>query len=80
MDQGTNEDEDDPEFRIFKKQVYHASLAHIFDPLKPHMTTPRITKCPDGHYRRVIYSLGPYIADYPEQVYLSGIVQGRCPK
>jgi hypothetical protein len=44
------------------------------------MTTPRITRCPDGHFRRVIYSIGPFIADYPEQVYLTGIVQGRCPK
>lgn len=44
------------------------------------MTTPDIVRCPDGHYRRVIYGLGPYIADYPEQVLLSGIVTGWCPK
>jgi len=44
------------------------------------MTTPDIVRCPDGHYRRVIYGLGPYIADYPEQVVLSGVVQGWCPK
>ena len=37
-------------------------------------------KCPDGHYHRIIFSLGPYIADYPEQVWLTGIVQGWCPK
>lgn len=36
--------------------------------------------CPDGHYRKVIYSLGPFMADYPEQVYLACIVQGWCPK
>ncbi|KAH9918159.1 uncharacterized protein B0H18DRAFT_1086893 [Fomitopsis serialis] len=77
---GSNEDENDPEFRIFKKQIYHRSLAHIFEPLRPWMTTPRVTLCPDGHFRRVIYSLGPFIADYPEQVYLSGVVQGWCPK
>ena len=39
-----------------------------------------MVRCPDGHFRRVIYSLGPYIADYPEQVLLSGIVSGWCPK
>ena len=78
--QGSNEDEDDAEFHILKKQLYHASLMHIFDPLKPHMMTPHVVMCPDGHYRRVIYLLGPYIADYPEQVYLSGVVQGCCPK
>ncbi|KAH9916928.1 uncharacterized protein B0H18DRAFT_1087215 [Fomitopsis serialis] len=77
---GSNEDENDAEFRIFKKQIYHRSLAHIFEPLRPWMTTPRVTLCPDGHFRRVIYSLGPFIADYPEQVYLSGVVQGWCPK
>ncbi|KIL54002.1 hypothetical protein M378DRAFT_93272, partial [Amanita muscaria Koide BX008] len=32
----------------------------------------------DGHYRRTIYGIGPYIADYPEQVLLSCVVQGWC--
>ena len=32
----------------------------------------------DGH--RAIFGLGPYIADYPEQVWLAGIVYGWCPK
>jgi len=27
-----------------------------------------------------MYGVGPYIADYPEQVLISGIVQGWCPK
>lgn len=44
------------------------------------MTKPEVVKCPDGHFRRAVYGLGPYIADYPEQVWLSGIVQGWCPK
>ena len=44
------------------------------------MTTPEVVRCPDGHFRQAIYSLGPYIADYPEQVWLAGIVQGWCPK
>ncbi|KAJ7205518.1 hypothetical protein GGX14DRAFT_335225, partial [Mycena pura] len=35
---------------------------------------------PDGHYRRVIFGLGPYIADYPEQVLLACVVQGWCPR
>ncbi|KAG1743142.1 hypothetical protein EDB19DRAFT_1894810 [Suillus lakei] len=34
----------------------------------------------DGHYRRVIYGLGPYIADYEEQVLLACIVCGWCPR
>jgi hypothetical protein len=44
------------------------------------MTTPEVIKCPDGHFRRAIYGLGPYIADYPEQVWLTSIVQNWCPK
>ena len=44
------------------------------------MTTPELVKCPDGHLRRVIYSLGPYTADYPEQALLGNLVQGHCAK
>ena len=29
-----------------------------------------LKKFTDGYFRRVIYSLGPYIADYKEQVLL----------
>ncbi|KAF8268153.1 hypothetical protein EI94DRAFT_1786067 [Lactarius quietus] len=56
------------------------SQGNILSPLCPHMSTPRITMCPDGQYRRVIYGLGPYIADYPEQALLACIVQNWCPK
>ena len=41
---------------------------------------PEIVHCPDGHYQLTIYSIRPYIADYPEQALLSFIVQGWCPK
>jgi hypothetical protein len=44
------------------------------------MTTPELVRGPDDHLRRTFYSLGPYIADYPEQVFLAGIVQNWCPK
>ena len=44
------------------------------------MTTPEVLRCFDGHFRRIIYSLGPYIADYPEQALLACIVQGWCPR
>ncbi|THH31395.1 hypothetical protein EUX98_g2771 [Antrodiella citrinella] len=73
-------DADTDEFRLFRKQLYHSSIAHILEPLRPGMTTPHILKCPDGHYRGAIFELGPFIADYPEQVMLAGIVQGWCPK
>ena len=44
------------------------------------METHKVVKCPDGHFRRAIFSLGPYIADYPEQVWLAGIVSNWCLK
>lgn len=44
------------------------------------MTKPRVTRCADRHFRRVIYGLGPYIADYPEQALLACIVQGWCAR
>ena len=68
------------EFRTFRKQLYHASIAHILTPLKHYMTDYDVVRCPDNHFRRVIYDLGPFIADYPEQVVLAGIVTGWCPK
>ena len=43
------------------------------------MMKPVVTLCLDGHFRCVIYGLGPYIADYPKQVLLTGVVQGWCP-
>jgi hypothetical protein len=69
-----------PEFRKFRRQIFHSSLHQILLPLRPHMLVPRITRCADGHFRRVIYGLGPYIADYPEQVLLACIVNGWCPR
>ncbi|KAF8259942.1 hypothetical protein EI94DRAFT_1706678 [Lactarius quietus] len=42
-------------------------LALVFQLLKPYMMSPLVLKCPDGHFRRTIFGLGPYIADYPEQ-------------
>jgi len=74
------QDADQENFRLFKRQIFHSSLAKILDPLKPAMTKPELTKCWDGHYRKAIYGLGPYIADYQEQVLVTGVVQGWCAK
>ncbi|TEB36772.1 hypothetical protein FA13DRAFT_1893563 [Coprinellus micaceus] len=68
------------DYQRFARQLYHECIAYIFSPLRAGMTTPEIVQCPDGHLRRAVYSIGPVIADYPEQVWLSGIVQGWCPK
>ncbi|KAJ3779981.1 hypothetical protein GGU10DRAFT_241588, partial [Lentinula aff. detonsa] len=49
--------DNDPNFRVFKKKLYHASIVAILQALKPGMKIPVIRKCPDGHFRRVIYDL-----------------------
>jgi hypothetical protein len=72
---GTKEHLEDKDFRNFRRQMFHSSLAKIFDSVKPNMTVPDVVRCPDSHFR-----LGPYIADYPEQLVLSGVVQNWCPK
>jgi Plavaka transposase len=70
----------DPTFRKFRRQLFHTSLKRILSTLKPYMVEPKVTLCPDGHFRRVVYGLGPYIADYPEQALLACVVQGWCPR
>jgi hypothetical protein len=77
---GEREYDESPTFRTFRRQLFHSSLSTILQTLRPGMTTPEITKCPDGHFRRVVYGLGPYIADYPEQVILSSVVTGWCAR
>ena len=77
---GDRNSDDNTQFGVFKRQLYHASIAAILRTLRAGMETPVVRRCPDGHFRRVIYDLAAFIADYPEQVLLTGIVQGWCPK
>ncbi|TFK61433.1 hypothetical protein BDN72DRAFT_904104 [Pluteus cervinus] len=60
--------------------LLHSSLAAILLSLKPFMTKPDVTRCPDGHFRWVIYGIGPYIADYLEQFPIACVVPGWCPR
>ncbi|KAJ3519266.1 hypothetical protein NM688_g9324 [Phlebia brevispora] len=72
----------DPLFRKFRRQLFHSSLAVILRSLLPKAGEPKydIVQCPDGHFHRTVYTIGPYIADYMEQVLVCNIVQGCCPK
>ncbi len=74
------EHKQDVRFRKFSRQLIHTALSQILQPLKPEMTKPEIVHCPDWHYRKAVFGLGPYIADYPEQCTIACIVQGWCPK
>ncbi|KAI0629516.1 hypothetical protein C8Q77DRAFT_1220222 [Trametes polyzona] len=71
--------ENDAGFRKFRRQLFHASLSRILQSLKEHMTSPEVVLCGDGYHRKIVYGLGPYIADYPEQTLLTCVVQGWCP-
>ncbi len=70
----------DPTFRRFRRQLFHLSLSKIFSSLRSVMLQAEVVECPDGHFRLAIWGLGPYIGDYPEQVLLTCIVQGWCPR
>jgi len=72
--------QNDADFRKFCCQLLHSALEKILEALKPFMMEAEVVCYPDGHFQRVIYGLGPYIADYPEQALLSCIVQGWCPR
>lgn len=76
----TNEHKETEEFRDFRRQIFHSSLAKILETFKKPMLKPEVTRFGDGHYRRVLYGLGPYIADYEEQVLLTSIVRNWCPR
>ncbi|KAG1785541.1 uncharacterized protein HD556DRAFT_1249676 [Suillus plorans] len=80
MPKTTKQHAETPGFRSFRRQIFHSSLSFILKNLKPGMTKPEIVCFGDGHYRRVIYGLGPYIADYEEQVLLACIVRNWCAK
>ncbi|KAG1724326.1 uncharacterized protein EDB91DRAFT_1269275 [Suillus paluster] len=80
MSSTTKEHAEELAFRNFRRQLFHSSQSKILNLLKPAMTTPKVTHFGDRHYQWVIYGLGPYIVDYEEQVLLTCIIHGRCPK
>ena len=69
-----------PAFCKFRRQLFHRSLSKILEQLRPYMSKWKLLRFADGYFRRAIFTLGPYIADYEEQVLLSCIVRNWCPK
>ncbi|KAI5988134.1 hypothetical protein EDC04DRAFT_2993249 [Pisolithus marmoratus] len=69
-----------PAFHKFKKQLFHSLLACILCSLHAAMTVPETVLFSEQYYHHVIYSFTAYIADYEEQVLLSCIMCGWCPK
>ncbi|KAF9218843.1 hypothetical protein BS17DRAFT_770427 [Gyrodon lividus] len=67
-----------PLFRHFKKQLFHAAMTRILASLKAGMTTPQPMKCPNHHFHRILFGISPYIADYPELVWKINLIFYRC--
>ncbi|KAI6128901.1 hypothetical protein EDD16DRAFT_1701506 [Pisolithus croceorrhizus] len=80
MPKTTREHASTQAFRKFKRQLFYSSLTHILYSLRHPMTEPETILFSDNYYRRVIYALAAYIADYEEQVLLSCIICNWCPK
>ena len=76
----SKEHSDDPNLWKFHHQLFHMSLGRILIPLKAFIEIPDVTQFLDGYYHCVIYSISPYIANYPEQALLTCIMQGWCNK
>ncbi|KAG2347176.1 hypothetical protein BDR05DRAFT_945548 [Suillus weaverae] len=76
----TNEHKETKEFHDFRRQIFHSSLVKILETFKNPMLMPEIAHFGDGHYRHIVYGLGPYIANYEEQVLLTSIVRNWCPR
>ena len=73
---GARKDTDKETFQDFRWRLFHGCLTVILQSLEPFMHEWDVVQCPDHHFRRAIYSLGPYIVDYPEQMAASGAVYG----
>ncbi|KAG2030826.1 hypothetical protein BDR03DRAFT_936547 [Suillus americanus] len=67
-------------FLAIPKMTKEHATSDILETLCPGITKYEVACFGDGHFRRVIYGLGPYIADYKEQVLLTCIVRGWCPR
>ncbi|KAG2082117.1 hypothetical protein BD769DRAFT_1633461 [Suillus cothurnatus] len=70
----------DDVFWIFHCQLIHSLLSVILSSLKSAMSKYEVVHHGDSHFRRMTYSLGPYIADYEEQLVLSCVIKHWCPK
>ncbi|KAF9790606.1 hypothetical protein BJ322DRAFT_1104263 [Thelephora terrestris] len=75
---GARKDTDNETFRDFRRRIFHGSLTAINMTLEPFMSDWDVIRCSDHHFRRAIYGLGPYIADYPEQSATAGTVYNWC--
>ncbi|KAG2038480.1 hypothetical protein BDR03DRAFT_933639 [Suillus americanus] len=60
-----------------RNNVCHVHKESAFGPA---IQKPEVVKCAYGHFWRAVYSIGPYITDYPEQCLLACIIQRWCAR
>ena len=76
---GSQKDTNTEEFHDFKQHLFHSCLRTILKKLEQCMTKWDIVRCTNNHFCWVIDGIGPYIADYPKQVLVAGIMNSWCP-
>ena len=67
-----------PSFENFAAISSMGSINQILQLLQEYMEMPDVVHYGNGYYQHTIYGIGPYIADYPEQVLLACVMQGWC--
>lgn len=75
---GARSEADSTTFRTFRRQLIHDTLTVIMECFGEHFETPEVVLCSDDHFRHAVYGIGPYIADYQEQVLIAAVVSNWC--
>ena len=75
---GARKDTNNETFRDFHRRLLHGCFTVTLETLEPFMHKWDVVQCSDHHFRRAIYGLGAFIADYPEQTAVSGTVYNWC--
>ncbi|KAH9164605.1 hypothetical protein EDB89DRAFT_2116238 [Lactarius sanguifluus] len=60
--------------------LFHSCMAKVLDPIRAYGETGLAMQSGDGTWRRCHPVFATFVGDYPEQVLVTCIYNGRCPK
>ncbi|KAH9008168.1 hypothetical protein EDB83DRAFT_2323339 [Lactarius deliciosus] len=60
--------------------LFHSCMAKVLDPIRAYGETGLAMQSGDGTWRRCHPVFATFVGDYPEQVLVTCIYKGRCPK